>query len=152
MYFTMCFNITNITYISRGESTRLAAMYNLKSKSEGWEYVHTWIGPSGRMVPNSAKTGINGPYIIPITRKRWVSSATKLKTVQSSKRKNSNPDEDRNKHCNFIGAILAPRGRFGFLEVGLFWLHTGAKIEHWGHFGTRMGYFGPTLRGRFCHV
>ena len=56
------------------------------------------------------------------------------------------------KHCNFIGAILAPRGRFGFLEVGPFWLHTGAKIEHWGHFGTRMGYFGPTLRGRFCHV
>ena len=55
-------------------------------------------------------------------------------------------------HCNFIGAILAPRGRFGFLEVGPFWLHTGVKIEHWGHFGTRMGYFGPTLRGRFCHV
>ena len=55
-------------------------------------------------------------------------------------------------HCNFIGAILAPRGRFGFLEVGPFWLHTGAKIEHWGHFGTRMGYFGPTSRGRFCHV
>ena len=48
-------------------------------------------------------------------------------------------------HRNFNGAILAPKGRFGFLDVGPFWLHTGAKTEHLGHFGTRQDYFGPNL-------
>ena len=48
-------------------------------------------------------------------------------------------------HSNFNGAILAPKGRFGFLDVGPFWLHTGAKTEHLGHFGTRQGCFGSNL-------
>ena len=38
-----------------------------------------------------------------------------------------------NLHSNFNVANLAPKGRFGFLDVGPFWLHTGAKTEHLGH-------------------
>ena len=48
-------------------------------------------------------------------------------------------------HSNFNGAILAPKGRFGYLNVAPFWLHTRAKTEHLGHFGTQEGCFGPNL-------
>ena len=50
-----------------------------------------------------------------------------------------------NLHSNFNGAALAPKGRFGFLDVGPFWLHTEAKTELLGHFGPWQGYFGPNL-------